>query len=108
MSEGIDASTKAGAGLSAELQAALRYWGARIRQARAEAFVTREQLAASVGLSVKTLQRMEAGAAEIAIGHYLAVGDKLRVPMLVQPTLIEMMAHPIKPNARSRRPRNLF
>lgn len=98
----------AAAHMSEESSQLLRYWGQRLRQARTAQGLTRSALGPKLNLSVSTLQRLEAGAPEVAMGHYIAVADALKLSLLQQPSVRELMEHPIKLQTRARKPRDLF
>ena len=63
---------------------ALQVWGATIRQARVAQGLTRDALVQRVLIGRRTLERIEAGAPEVATGFYLAVARALGLTFLAQ------------------------
>lgn len=93
--------------LSEEDLGALQVWGATIRQARVAQALTRDALVQRILIGRRTLERIEAGAPEVAIGFYMAVAGAVGLTFLAQapPTVLLGRASVSKARAR-RRPAN--
>lgn len=90
--------------LSEEDLGALQIWGATIRQARVAQGLTRDVLVQRILIGRRTLERIEVGAPEVAIGFYLAVARGLGLTFLAQapPSVLLARASVSKPRARAR------
>ena len=69
-------------GLPLPVRQALRDWGQLIAAGRKEKNFTQTELAGRVGVGRMTVVRMEKGAPEVGVGHYLTAAWILGLPVL--------------------------
>ncbi|HUP92248.1 MAG TPA: helix-turn-helix transcriptional regulator [Solimonas sp.] len=78
--------------LSSAAADALKVSGTLIRQARVARRLSRDELAQRLLMGRSTIERIEAGAPEVAIGFFVAVGEAVGVAVLAPPDPAALLA----------------
>jgi transcriptional regulator with XRE-family HTH domain len=65
--------------VGSHLEQVMSYVGANVRRLREERGLTQDQLAEAVGVDIRTVQRIEAGMANVLLGTLVDLGDVLGV-----------------------------